>query len=93
MAKLLVFNPMKSESASLTRMEISTTTHSIGCKPIIPIIHMCTITTTSKAAATTEEMKTTKATSTTKMMLTERHKINKRLGVVGKVVLIVIWKK
>ena len=90
---MLVFNPMTSKSASLIRMEISTTTHSIRCKPIIPIRHMYKIIMTSKAAVTTAAMTKMKATATTTMMLTDRHKSNKRLGVVWTVVLIVIWKK
>ena len=48
-ANLLVFNAMTSSSASLTRMEISTTTHSISCNPIIPSRNLYTITMPRKA--------------------------------------------
>ena len=73
MTEFLVFNPMTSKSASFMRMEIYTTTHSISCKPIIPIIHVYTITMTSKPSAKTVAMTTIKATATTTMMLKDRH--------------------
>ena len=84
---------MTSASASLTGMEISTTIHSINCKTIIPIRQLYTITMTRKAAAKMEEMTTMKSTATTKMTLIKRQKRNKRLGVAGTLVLIVIQKK
>ena len=93
MAKFLVFNPMTSKSASLMRMEISTTKHSISCKNIIPIRHIYKIKMTRKPSATTAAMTTMKATATTTMMLSYRQKSNKSLGVVWTVVLVVIWKK
>ena len=93
MAKLLVFNSMTSASASLMRTEISTTTNSISYKPILTSRQLYTMTMTSKAAATTEEMTTTKATATTTMDIINQQKRKKRLGVAGKVTLIVICKK
>ena len=93
MAKLLVFNPMTSASASLMSMEISKTTHSISSKPILPSRHMYTMTITRKAAETTAAMITMEATETTTMILMIRKKSNKRLGVAGTVVLILIRKK
>ena len=75
------------------RMEISTTTQSINCKPILPIRQMYTMTITKKAEATSAAMTTMKATETPSMMQMNRQKRNKRLGVAGKVVLIVIRKK
>ena len=91
--ELLVFNPMTSASASLMMMEISTTTHSISCKPVLPSIHMYTMTMTRKEAATTSEMMTMKATAMTTITLMNQHKGNKRLVVEGVVVLILIRKK
>ena len=88
----MVFNPMTSASASLMSMEISTTAHSIICKPILPSIQMYTITITRKAASTTAAMTTMKETATTIMTLMNRQKRNKNLGVTGTVVLVVIWK-
>ena len=93
MAELLVFNTMTSASAGLMRMEISTTTHSIICKHILPSIQLYTITKMRKAAATTLEMTTMKSAVTTTIELINQHKRNKRLGVEGTVVLIVIQKK
>ena len=51
------------------------------------------MTMTGKAAATMAEMTTMKSTATTKMMIMNRKKRNKRLGVAGTVVLIVIQNK
>ena len=86
-------NPITIASASLMRMEISTTTHLVSCNPILPIIQLYTIKMKRKEAATTAAMTKMKATATTKMTLTNRQKRNKGLGVAGTVVLIVIQKK
>ena len=90
MAELLVFNPITSASASLMRMEISTTKHSVSCNPILPSRQMYTITMARKTEATMAVMKTMKSTTTTTMALMNWQEMNKRLGVTGKVVLIVI---
>ena len=88
--ELLVFNPMTSTSESLTRMEISTTTHLISCKPILLIRQLYKMKIRRKESSTTAEMKTMKETVTTTMELMNRQKRNKMLGVEGIVVLIVI---
>ena len=93
MTKLWVFNPMTSASTSLMWMEISTTTHLIRCKNIIPIRHMYKMKMPRKSESTTATMTTMKATATTTMTLMNPKKRNKRLGVAGAVVLIVIRKK
>ena len=91
--ELLVFNPMTSASASLMMMEISTTTHSIICKHILPIIQLYSTTKKRKAAATTAAMKNMKSTATPTMTLMNRQKRNKMLGVAVTVLLIVMCKK
>ena len=93
MAELLVLNSMTSASEILMRMEISTTTHSMIYKPILPIIQLYTMTMTRKAVATTAVMMTMKIIAMTIMMLTNKKKSKTRLGVAGIVVLIVIQKK
>ena len=85
-----MFSTITSASVSLLRMEEYTTTHSISCKPILPIRHLYKITTMRKAAATTSEMTTMKTTPMTTMKLMNRKEKNNRLGVAGTVVLIVI---
>ena len=65
----LIFNPMTSVSASLMMMDISTTTHSISCKTLIPIIQLYTITMMRMEAETTAEMMTMKATTTATMTI------------------------
>ena len=54
---------------------------------------MYTMKMTRKSEATTEAMTNMKAMMTTKMTLAKWQKRNKRLGVVGTVVVIVIHKK
>ena len=93
MAKFLVFNPMISASARLIRMDISTTMHLVSCKHILPIRQLHTMIMTRKEAASTAVMTTMKATATMTMTPMNRQKRNKRLGVRGTVVLIVIRKK
>ena len=90
MAELLLFNPMTSASAILMRMEISTTTHSISYKPILPSRHQYTTKIMRNAESITAAITTMKATATTKMTLINRQKSNNRLGVSVTVVLIVI---
>ena len=89
----MVFNPMTSTSASLKRMDISTTTHSISCKNIIPIRHLYTMVMARKSAAITEAMTMMKATVKMLIMLMNWQKRNKGMGVAVTVVLIVIRKK
>ena len=93
MAELLVFDPMTSSSAGLVMMEISTTTHSISYKPIIPSIKLYIIKMMRKASSTTAAMTKMKAMATKTMTLINLQKRNKRLGVAGTVALIVIRKK
>ena len=93
MAELLVFNPTTSASASLMSMEISITTHSINFKPILPNRQLYTMEMTGKTSTTTSAMTMMKETAVTTITLINRQKRNKRLGVAGTVVLIVIWKK
>ena len=93
MAKFLVFNPVISASEILMSMDISTTTHSINCKPILPIRQLYKTTMTMKASVKMAEMTPMKTTVMMTMMLINRQKRNKRLGVAGTLVLIVIQKK
>ena len=94
MGELLVFNPMTSASASLMMMEISTTTQLIRCKPILTTRQIYTMTIESKTEAKMSAMTKMKATAKTiTMTIMNGQKGNKRLGVVGIVVLIVIRKK
>ena len=72
------------------RMEISTTTHLIICKTIIPIGQLYTMKMAIKTAVKTSAMTTMKATATTKMKPMNRQKRNKRLGVACTMVLIVV---
>ena len=78
MADLLVLNPMTSASASLTRMEIYTTTHSTRCKPILPIRQLYKMTITGKVAAATAETTMTKVKATTIKKQQEGKKVIKK---------------
>ena len=73
-------------------MDISTTTHSIICKNSIPIRQLYTMVMTRKSEAITAAMTIMKATVTILIMPMKRQKRNKRMGVPGTVVLIVIRK-
>ena len=75
-AELLVFNPMTSASAILTRMEISTTKNSIICKPILPRRKLYTMTMTRKEEPKTAAVMTMKETATTTMALMNRQNSN-----------------
>ena len=89
---MLIFNPMTSASVSSMRMEISKTTHSIICKPILPIMQLYTMIITRKTPEKMAVMTTMKAALMTKMKLMNRKKSNKRRGVVWAAVLIMILK-
>ena len=88
----MVFNQMTSASANLMMVDISTNTHSISCKPIIPNRKLYTMKMMRKKAATTAAIMMMKATAKKRMTLLNRQKRNKRLGVAWTVVLIVIRK-